>query len=248
MRAIEAPIAPAPRSDASARRRRAARAMPRVRAMPAPAVVHDATSTGAGKLDDSVRQRGKRGTVGHDHRGAAGRPGGARRPARPPPSRRRGSRWARRGGAAVRPARRHGPGTPAGARRPRAPPLPRPSRVSAPCGSRRTTSVSPAASSAAATAASEASGRPSRTFSATERAKRWGRWGTQPMRRRQSSRSRSARSTPPRDTEPASGTRKSRTTERRVDLPHPLGPVTATVSPGATTSSAPSSAGTRRPG
>ena len=31
------------------------------------------------------------------------------------------------------------------------------------------------------TSASEASGRPSRTFSATERAKRWGRWGTQPM-------------------------------------------------------------------
>ena len=51
---------------------------------------------------------------------------------------------------------------------------------------------------------------------------------------RQSSSSRSARSTPPRVTLPTSGSRRPRTTERSVDLPHPLGPVSATVSPGST--------------
>ena len=62
---------------------------------------------------------------------------------------------------------------------------------------------------------SVASGRPRRTLSAMERAKRCGRCGTQATWARQASRSRSARSTSPMRTEPASRvTRPSRTLEQ----------------------------------
>ena len=70
MRAMEAPMAPAPRSDASARRRRALRAIRGSgrcrRGCRSRRHLHR-----RGQLDDAVGQGGQRGAVGHDHRGAA---------------------------------------------------------------------------------------------------------------------------------------------------------------------------------
>ena len=198
----------------------------------------------------------RRGQPGRRVRGGARRPrrcalrsGGARRRARRPRSRRRGWRSARRARGAARRARRRGPGRDAGARPATARRLPRPDGCPRRGGGAAGPRARPAASSAAATSASLAPRRPTRTLSATERAKRCGRCGTQPMpaapaRRR----SRSRRSTPPSRTWPEPGRRSPRTTSRRVDLPHPLGPTSATVSPGSTTSAAPSSAGMRRSG
>ena len=66
MRAIEAPIAPAPSSEASARRRRALRAIPRVRGDAGAAVAHCVHVDRHGQLDDTVGERGQRGAVGHE--------------------------------------------------------------------------------------------------------------------------------------------------------------------------------------
>ena len=71
-----------------------------------------------------------------------------------------------------------------------------------------------------------------------------------PSRCRPASRRGRGRAGPPRRAGPGPtpGRRSPRTTSRRVDLPQPLGPVSATVSPGSTTRSAPCRAGMRRPG
>ncbi|RPK47565.1 hypothetical protein EES39_11870 [Streptomyces sp. ADI92-24] len=122
-----------------------------------------------------------------------------------------------------------------------------PRRVAAPSGSSVTKSYAPASRSAAVTALSSASGRASRTFSAIVPAKRCGRCGTQAIRSRQRSGERSARSVPPTRTRPSSGAAKPSTTFSRVDLPTPLGPTRATVSPSSTTSEAPAREGSVRP-
>ena len=116
-------------------------------------------------------------------------------------------------------------------------------RVSDPLRQPPTTSVRPTAPARRATSASPASGRPSRTLSATERAKRWGRCGTQ-ARWRRLARSRSASGDAPSRTVPASGGHSPRTTASTVDFPHPLGAVEGHRSPGSTTSPACSRAGT----
>ena len=97
-------------------------------------------------------------------------------------------------------------------------------------------------------AAFVASGRPSRMLSAIEAANRWGRCGIQATRARQASGSRLARSTPPSWTDPACGATNPSSTASSVDFPHPLGPVSATISPGSTASEMPSSTGPPRPG
>ena len=48
-------------------------------------------------------------------------------------------------------------------------------------------------------------------------------------------------------TDPAAGAVNPRTTLSSVDFPQPLAPVSATISPGATVSDTPSSAGAARP-
>ncbi len=109
-----------------------------------------------------------------------------------------------------------------------------PRAVSAPCGSASTNSSAPASSKARRTAGSSASGRERRTFSAIVPANRCGRCGTHAIRARHCSRSASARSTPPARTRPSLGRTKPRSTFSSVDLPAPLGPTSATVSPGST--------------
>ena len=84
------------------------------------------------------------------------------------------------------------------------------------------------------TAASSASGRASRTFSAIVPANRCGRCGTQAIRSRQSRQGRASRDRrrrPGPGRLPAAATKPS-SAFRSVDFPTPLGPVSATVSPG----------------
>ena len=137
---------------------------------------------------------------------------------------------------------------PAGAARSRGPRRARPGPATA------ATSPSPTAASAAATASSSASGAPSRTLSATVPANRYGACGTQATRPAPCLGSRSRTSTgvrpPPATPAPARPTARAnpRITASSVLLPAPLGPVTATTSPGRTTSDAPAGAATSRPG
>ncbi len=123
-----------------------------------------------------------------------------------------------------------------------------PSTVSTPSGSASTNSRAPASASARLTAASSASGRVSRAFSAIVPAYRCGLCGTQAMRERHSSKSSSARSAPPTDTRPSVGRTNPSSTFSSVDLPAPLGPTSATVSPGSTWKDASDTASVDRPG
>ncbi len=123
-----------------------------------------------------------------------------------------------------------------------------PSRVSIPSGSAETKRYASASRRAARTASSSASGRASRTFSAIVPAKRYGRWGTQAIWRRQLSGSSEARSRPPISTRPWSGTANPSTAFSSVDFPAPLGPTTATVSPGRISNEVRAREGAVRPG
>ena len=176
MRAIEAPMAPAPSSEASARRRgRAGDA--EGAGDPCAVLPHD----GDPQREPGARPLGRRARRapggGRRSRQCGRAPDGARPsstsasvvPSRPAVGSSSRSRGASRTKARARATRWRSPAD--------SPAPPSPSRVSAPSGNRRTTSVSPAAANASATAASDASGRPSRMFSATDRAKRWGRCG-----------------------------------------------------------------------
>ncbi len=122
-----------------------------------------------------------------------------------------------------------------------------PRRVSVPCGSMDTNSSAPAARSADRTCASVAPGRASRTFSATVPAKRWGRCGTQATWSRQLSGESDERSAPSTSTRPLVGRSRPSSTFSRVDLPVPLAPVTATVSPARIANEVSASEGSARP-
>jgi len=97
---------------------------------------------------------------------------------------------------------------------------------------RRVDVLGGASASARRTSSSVASGAPSRTLSATVPASRAGRCGAHATCARHCSMSASARSTPPTRTVPPDRRRKPSSTASRVDLPAPLGPTSATISPG----------------
>ena len=226
MRPMSAPIAPAP-SSGGLRPGGGGRAWAIAEGAPRPMrgrLAHAGTSAG-GQVDHPVRQRGQRGPVGHDQRrpaadqpadrgehvglGLAVETGGRLveqeegRVAHEGPGQRDALALAgRQAGAALAERRvgaHRGGGHDVGRARPRrGPPPPRRRRHRAGRGGR------------------------CRRSSA---AKRCGRWGTQAIVRRQASGSRSARSTPPSVTVPASGEPRPRSTASRVDFPQPLGPV-----------------------
>ena len=124
---------------------------------------------------------------------------------------------------------------------PRSPTAP-PSRISA----------SAAARAAASTSPSAASGLPRRMLLATVPGNRTGSWGSQATRERQPVASISARSTPPSApwmiTRPEAGRANPSRTASSVDLPQPLWPHSAVISPRATVSETRSGAGRGRPG
>ncbi len=117
-----------------------------------------------------------------------------------------------------------------------------------PSGSASTKSRAPASANALRTAVSSASGRARRTFSAIVPAYSCGRCGTQAIRDRHCSRSTSVRSTPPTLTRPSAGRTNPNRAFSNVDLPEPLGPTRATVSPGSTVKDTSDTASVERPG
>ncbi len=78
--------------------------------------------------------------------------------------------------------------------------------------------------------------RPSATLAATVVSASSGSWNTVAMRRRSASASRASTGRPPTSTWPASGRSSRPSTRSSVDLPLPLGPITASTSPPTTSS------------
>ena len=106
----------------------------------------------------------------------------------------------------------------------------------------------PASRAASSTDAGPAPGRPRVRFAATVPATRAGCCAAQATRSRHQSRSASPRGRPPATTRPSSGRVSPSSTRPRVVLPAPLGPATATSSPGRRSRSTRSSAAPGRPG
>ena len=144
------------------------------------------------------------------------------------------ARAARRGGTRAR-ARCAGAGRPRAAGRRRR----RPSRTR-PAARARSASA-PAARPPRGRPSSAAAGSPRRMLSATVPRKSVGCCGTQAICARHAAGSQSARSTPPAVTRPAVGSARSRSSDASVLLPPPLGPTSATDSPGSSSRSTPSS-------
>ena len=110
---------------------------------------------------------------------------------------------------------------------------PSPTTVSYPSGSSRDEAVGAGEPrGGVARAPSAAVGSPSRMLSATVPRKSVGCCGTHASCERHAAASQSARSTPPTVTRPAVGSPRRRRSEATVLLPPPLGPTSATVSPG----------------
>ena len=121
-----------------------------------------------------------------------------------------------------------------------------PSTVASPSGWRATKSSARARRSADSTSSAEASGAPTRRFSSIERAKSIGSWNTTPMLRLSPARDRSRRSAPSIRMRPRAGSNTRCSSPRVVDLPEPVSPTSATVSP-ASTVKAMSDTASRRP-
>ena len=109
---------------------------------------------------------------------------------------------------------------------------PSPTTVSYPCSRSRMNASAPARRAASRTASKGADGRPSRMLSRTDPRKSVGRCGTHATDRRHAAMSHRARSTPPTVTRPAVGSTSPRMTAAIVLFPLPVGPTSATTSPG----------------
>ncbi len=92
----------------------------------------------------------------------------------------------------------------------------------------------PAATAAARTSCGVIDARPSVTLSASEREKRNASCGTHDSAERSRRRDSVVTSCPPTNTVPAGGSQRRASSRPSVDLPLPVGPTTATISPGRT--------------
>ena len=104
------------------------------------------------------------------------------------------------------------------------------------------------APSACHSSSSVASWLPWRRLDATVPVNRYGFWGTSPISPHRSSGSSSRTSTPPTRTRPSVGSNSRGTRLTRVDLPEPVDPMTAVVSPGRTVNEMSQSTGASAPG